>query len=70
MFGRRTGGVEQASADFAYIPILHGAVKPKVPDNFENDIWEKLRKAVDSIHESKPVPDSLEELYKVTNTLI
>ncbi|KAJ3414768.1 Cullin-4A [Chytridiales sp. JEL 0842] len=40
-------------------------VKPKVPDNFEEEIWDKLKRAVDSIHTSKAVPDSLEELYKV-----
>ncbi|KAJ3409650.1 Cullin-4 [Chytridiales sp. JEL 0842] len=38
--------------------------KPKVPDNIEDEIWDKLKRSVDSIYENKAVPDSLEELYK------
>ncbi|RKO84075.1 Cullin repeat-like-containing domain protein, partial [Blyttiomyces helicus] len=44
-------------------------VKPKLPDNYEALTWEKLRKAVLAIHESRPVSDSKEELYKACENL-
>ncbi|CAG8562028.1 588_t:CDS:10 [Paraglomus occultum] len=44
-------------------------VKPKLPDNFEEVTWAKLQAAVWAIHTSKPVNDSLEELYKACENL-
>ncbi|KAI8921457.1 Cullin family-domain-containing protein [Entophlyctis helioformis] len=44
-------------------------VKPKLPDNFEHDTWESLRRAVVAIHDRQPVSDSLEELYKACENL-
>ncbi|KAJ8329818.1 hypothetical protein O5D80_002012 [Batrachochytrium dendrobatidis] len=44
-------------------------VKPKLPENFEADTWEKLRLAVQAIHTRQPVQDSLEELYKACENL-
>ncbi|ORX91617.1 ubiquitin-protein ligase, cullin 4 [Basidiobolus meristosporus CBS 931.73] len=44
-------------------------VKPKLPENYESDTWEKLKGAVKAVHESQPVPDSLEELYKACENL-
>ena len=44
-------------------------VKPKLPDNFEEVTWAKLQAAVRAIHTSKPVNDSLEELYKACENL-
>ncbi|KAK9722077.1 hypothetical protein K7432_002964 [Basidiobolus ranarum] len=44
-------------------------VKPKLPENYEADTWRKLKGAVNAIHESQPVPDSLEELYKACENL-
>ncbi|KAJ3176145.1 Cullin-4B [Geranomyces variabilis] len=38
--------------------------KPKVPDNFVETTWARLERAVRAVHASKPVPDSLEELYQ------
>jgi len=40
--------------------------KPKLPENFQQDTWQKLREAVDAIHKSHSIKSSLEELYKVT----
>ncbi|TPX68598.1 hypothetical protein SpCBS45565_g03028 [Spizellomyces sp. 'palustris'] len=44
-------------------------VKPKLPENFVTDTWKKLEQAVHAVHESKPVADSLEELYKACENL-
>ncbi|ORX96044.1 cullin 4 [Basidiobolus meristosporus CBS 931.73] len=44
-------------------------VKPKLPENYETKTWQKLKNAVKAIHESQPVPDSLEELYKACENL-
>ena len=41
------------------------ADKPKLPDNFQQETWQKLREAVDAIHKSHSIKSSLEELYKV-----
>ncbi|KAJ3192225.1 Cullin-4 [Irineochytrium annulatum] len=46
------------------ITIKGFKVKPKVPDDYEHVTWLKLKAAVDAIHASNPVEDSLEELYK------
>ncbi|KAJ3295095.1 Cullin-4 [Borealophlyctis nickersoniae] len=40
-------------------------VKPKLPETYESDTWDKLKRAVHAIHDRRPVPDSLEELYKI-----
>eukprot|EP00842_Homolaphlyctis_polyrhiza_P002282 jgi/Hompol1/3054/HPOL_000021-RA len=44
-------------------------VKPALPESFEADTWNKLQRAVVSIYNRKPVPDSLEELYKACENL-
>lgn len=44
-------------------------MKPKLPENFVNDTWNRLERAVRAVHESKPVPDSLEELYQACENL-
>ncbi|TPX36563.1 hypothetical protein SmJEL517_g01214 [Synchytrium microbalum] len=43
--------------------------KPTLPVNYEADTWQTLRRAVRAIHESQPVPDSKEELYKLCENL-
>lgn len=45
------------------------AEKPKLPEDFEEKTWEKLRTAVQAVHAKKPVSSSLEELYRVRATL-
>ncbi|KAJ1562092.1 hypothetical protein HK096_002128 [Nowakowskiella sp. JEL0078] len=39
-------------------------VKPKLPENFEEDTWEMMKKAIRSIYECKPIHYGMEELYK------
>ncbi|KAJ3158381.1 Cullin-4 [Geranomyces michiganensis] len=43
--------------------------KPKMPDNFVETTWARLERAVRAVHASKPVPDSLEELYQACEQL-
>ncbi len=40
--------------------------KPRLPDNYEEVAWDRLKKAVHAIYESRPVADSLEGLYRVS----
>jgi len=46
--------------------ILCLSDKPKLPENFQQETWQKLREAIDAIHKSHSIKSSLEELYKVT----
>eukprot|EP00775_Hariotina_reticulata_P012777 gene12777-12905_t len=39
-------------------------LKPKLPENFEDDTWSKLQAAVKAVHNKQPVASSLEELYR------
>ncbi|GBG65908.1 hypothetical protein CBR_g54200 [Chara braunii] len=43
--------------------------KPKLPDNFEERTWEKLKEAVTAIHQKQSVSCSLEELYRAVEDL-
>lgn len=43
-------------------------VKPTLPENFEDETWQKLRQAIHAIYEKQAITSSLEELYKVNNT--
>lgn len=43
--------------------------EPKLPDNYQELTWEKLRGAVLAIQKSKPVKYSLEELYQAVENL-
>jgi hypothetical protein len=45
------------------------AVKPQLPDNFEETSWAKLSAAVDAVHNKRPVAVGLEELYRVSSAL-
>lgn len=38
--------------------------KPKLPDNYQEETWCKLKEAVEAIQTSKPIQYSLEDLYK------
>ena len=40
-------------------------VKPKLPENFEHDAWQKLQVAVEAVATKQPVETSQEELYRV-----
>ena len=66
---------------FTRYPFLSGAVfckihllfflteKPKLPDNYQQDTWGKLREAVDAIHTSRAIRSSLEELYQAVENM-
>ncbi|KAL4200513.1 hypothetical protein AMTRI_Chr02g253910 [Amborella trichopoda] len=43
--------------------------KPKLPTNFEEDTWAKLKSAISAILLKQPVSCSLEELYQAVNDL-
>lgn len=38
--------------------------KPKLPDNYQEETWSKLKEAIEAIQTSKPIQYSLEDLYK------
>nr|KAJ3417426.1 Cullin-4 [Polyrhizophydium stewartii] len=68
----RTAGVPRigsASGPARKLVIKSFKVKPKLPETFEDDTWDKLRRAVEAIHARRPVPDGLEELYKACENL-
>ena len=44
-------------------------IKPKIPENFEQDTWEKLRAAVRAVHAKQAVGHSLEELYRAVEDM-
>jgi cullin-4 len=41
--------------------------QPKLPINFENDTWEKLKSALIAVHSKTSTIISKEELYRVIN---
>ena len=43
--------------------------KPKLPDNYQQETWVKLREAVDAIHMSRAIRSSLEELYQAVENM-
>ena len=49
--------------------ILFCIVKPNLPINFQEETWEKLKLAVNAIHEKKAIAYSLEELYKAVENM-
>lgn len=44
-------------------------VQPKLPENFEDDTWEKLQRAVVAVQTQQPIATSREELYRAVNDL-
>ena len=49
------------------LSVLHilAVVKPKLPDDFEEKTWAKLKEAVQAVQSKRPVTCSFEELYRV-----
>jgi len=43
--------------------------RPKLPETFEEDTWQKLQLSVRAVHDEKPVEQSFEELYKAVEDL-
>lgn len=44
-------------------------VQPKLPENFEDNTWEKLQKAVSAVQGKRPIATSREELYRAVEDL-
>jgi hypothetical protein len=45
------------------------AMAPKLPENFEDDTWDKLKAATLKVHANEPVSYSQEELYRAVEDL-
>ncbi|GAB6021134.1 Cullin-4B [Chamberlinius hualienensis] len=43
--------------------------KPKLPDNYQRETWEKLKEAVIAIQTSRSISSSLEELYQAVENM-
>jgi cullin-4 len=43
--------------------------KPSLPENYQEETWCKLRRAVHAIHTSSSINESLEELYKAVENM-
>lgn len=43
--------------------------KPSLPENYQEETWSKLRRAVHAIHTSSSINESLEELYKAVENM-
>jgi hypothetical protein len=39
--------------------------QPKLPDNYEEQSWKGLQRAIHAIYNNEPIKESLEELYRV-----
>lgn len=42
------------------------AEKPKLPENYTQETWQKLKEAVEAIQNSTSIKYNLEELYQVS----
>ncbi|KAJ8031251.1 Cullin-4B [Holothuria leucospilota] len=49
--------------------IKNFKVKPDLPENYVQQTWERLKDAVQAIHESRRIQYSLEELYKAVENM-
>ena len=59
----------EAGASKPALTIKPLKIKPKVPESFERDTWEKLRAAVRAVHAKSAVGFSLEELYRAVEDM-
>ncbi|KAF9150333.1 Cullin-4 [Linnemannia schmuckeri] len=64
---RRTG--VQGKQPIKKLVIKNFTVTPQLPKDYELETWKVLQEAVRAIQESRPVPSSLEELYKTCENL-
>lgn len=44
-------------------------VQPKLPENFEDNTWDKLQQAVAAVQGKRPIATSREELYRAVEDL-
>lgn len=45
--------------------LLYHLDKPKLPENYTDETWQKLKEAVEAIQNSTSIKYNLEELYQV-----
>ena len=67
-FGPRAGNTG-ANVPKKQLVIKPLKVRPRLPDNFERDTWERLRAAVRAVHAKQAVGHSLEELYRAVEDM-
>lgn len=48
-----------------YQPFIYHLDKPKLPENYTDETWQKLKEAVEAIQNSTSIKYNLEELYQV-----
>uniref|UniRef100_A0A663LNL8 Cullin 4A n=1 Tax=Athene cunicularia TaxID=194338 RepID=A0A663LNL8_ATHCN len=65
---RRTGTGSRPAAGFQ-LPVSSFAERPKLPDNYTQDTWQKLHEAVGAIQSSISIKYNLEELYQAVENL-
>lgn len=46
-------------------PFIYHLDKPKLPENYTDETWQKLKEAVEAIQNSTSIKYNLEELYQV-----
>ncbi|XP_071950198.1 cullin-4A-like [Antedon mediterranea] len=49
--------------------IKNFKVKPELPENYQEETWERLKEAVQAIHNSRAIKYSLEELYQAVENM-
>uniref|UniRef100_A0A8C0FB29 Cullin-4A n=1 Tax=Bubo bubo TaxID=30461 RepID=A0A8C0FB29_BUBBB len=65
---RSTGAGSRPAAGFQ-LPVSSFAERPKLPDNYTQDTWQKLHEAVGAIQSSISIKYNLEELYQAVENL-
>uniref|UniRef100_A0A8B9J1A1 Cullin 4A n=1 Tax=Amazona collaria TaxID=241587 RepID=A0A8B9J1A1_9PSIT len=63
------GGGGGATASSKKLVIKNFRERPKLPDNYTQDTWQKLHEAVGAIHSSISIKYNLEELYQAVENL-
>jgi cullin-4 len=67
--GATVGGSLNSSGGPKKLVIKGFEKKPTLPADFEEERWRRLQGAVQAVYASRPVPASLEELYKAAEDL-
>ncbi|NWU67404.1 CUL4A protein, partial [Pterocles burchelli] len=67
--GGRGGGGGGATASSKKLVIKNFRERPKLPDNYTQDTWQKLHEAVGAIQSSISIKYNLEELYQAVENL-
>ncbi|XP_033637591.1 cullin-4A-like [Asterias rubens] len=49
--------------------IKNFKVRPELPENYQEQTWQRLKEAVEAIHTSRPIKYSLEELYQAVENM-